>query len=156
MRDEDKPRFSFVHRSEGDERSKFDFQLGEALKAEELLAQIFQYAKFELKTETWQWERTGNIAIEFRRGERRTGVDATEADYWVHELRIGEGDTRTACYLVLPLPILRELCKIAVRRGGVSDKGGDAGVSHNYLLRLSMLFSDLASIGHDKVEDYWP
>jgi hypothetical protein len=48
---------------------KFDLQLNQALLNERRLADIFQnqkIEKIELKSETFQWERTGNIAIEYR------------------------------------------------------------------------------------------
>ena len=48
---------------------KFDIQLSEALIHERRLGAIFENGKIEkieLKTETWQWEKTGNICIEYR------------------------------------------------------------------------------------------
>src|SRR4029077_13721433 len=49
--------------------AKFDLQLNQALLNERRLGEIFEsqkIEKIELKSETWQWERTGNIAIEYR------------------------------------------------------------------------------------------
>src|SRR5580692_11142434 len=87
--------------------SKFDFQLSAALINERRLAEIFSAAKIEkieLKSETWLWERTGNICIEYRQNGRPSGIDATEADYWVHELR---RNGATLCYLMFPTERLK-------------------------------------------------
>src|SRR5690349_20846809 len=48
---------------------KFDLQLSAALVNERRLAEIFSAAKIEkieLKSESWLWERTKNICIEYR------------------------------------------------------------------------------------------
>ena len=52
----------------------FDLQLSDALVNERRLAEIFSAAKIEkieLKSETWLWERTGNICIEYARTDVR-------------------------------------------------------------------------------------
>jgi hypothetical protein len=70
--------------------SKFDLQLSDALVNERRLAEIFSAAKIEkieLKSESWLWERTKNICIEYRQNGKPSGIAVTEADYWVHELR---------------------------------------------------------------------
>lgn len=106
---------------------KFDIQLNQALIAERRLATIFAAAsieKIELKTETWQWERTGNICIEYRCDGRPSGISVTEADYWVHELR---RDDETLLYLMFPVPRLKELCRAAIKSGRARSKAGDDG-----------------------------
>jgi hypothetical protein len=117
--------------------SKFDFQLSAALINERRLAEIFSAAKIEkieLKSETWLWERTGNICIEYRQNGRPSGIDATEADYWVHELRRAE---RTLCYLMFPIERLRELARAAYADGHYRERGGDGGRFGNILIPLS-------------------
>jgi hypothetical protein len=64
--------------------AKFDLQLNQALLNERRLAEIFEsqkIEKIELKSETWQWERTGNIAIEYRCDEKPSGISITQADF---------------------------------------------------------------------------
>lgn len=112
---------------------KYDLQLSASKQHEIRLAGIFtsfnRVAKLELKTETKQWEDTGNIAIEFACRGKPSGIAATEADVWVHELR---RDGATLCYLMFTRDRLRELC----RNHGRRVKGGDGGLSDLYILRL--------------------
>jgi hypothetical protein len=106
---------------------KFDLQLSQALIHERRLAEIFAGAtieKIELKSETWQWEQTGNICIEYMCDGRPSGISTTEADYWVHELR---RDGETLCYLMFPIERLKELARDAIRRGRSRSGAGDDG-----------------------------
>jgi hypothetical protein len=107
--------------------SKFDLQLSQALIAERRLADIFtagSIERIELKTETWQWERTGNICIEYRCDGHPSGISVTKADYWVHELR---RDDATLLYLMFPVPRLKELCRTAIKNGRSRSNAGDDG-----------------------------
>lgn len=116
---------------------KFDLQLSEALVNERHLAEIFSAArieKIELKSETWQWEQTGNICIEYSQDGERSGIAATEADYWVHELR---RDGQTLCYLMFPTERLKELARKAYKAGRYRTGGGDGGRFCNVLIPLS-------------------
>lgn len=103
---------------------KFDLQLSAALIAERKLGEIFSAAKIEkieLKTESWLWEQSGNICIEYSCNNQPSGINATEADYWVHELR-RDGDTLV--YLMFPVERLRDLVALA-RLKGRTRRGGD-------------------------------
>jgi hypothetical protein len=116
---------------------KFDLQLTDALCNERRLAEIFSVAKIEkieLKSETWLWERTGNICIEYRQNGKPSGIDTTEADYWVHELK-RDGDT--LCYLMFPIERLRHLTQVAYDSGRYHEGGGDGGRFCNVLIPLS-------------------
>lgn len=116
---------------------KFDLQLSQALINERRLADIFsarKIEKIELKSETWQWERTGNICIEYRQDGRPSGIDATDADYWVHELK---RDGYTLCYLMFPIERLRALARAAYADGRYREGGGDGGRFCNILIPLS-------------------
>jgi hypothetical protein len=115
---------------------KFDLQLEQALIDERRLADIFTASsieKIELKSESWQWEQTGNICIEYRCGGRPSGISTTEADIWVHELK---RDGATLCYLMFPIERLKALCRDAIRRGDCRSGGGDHGRFDVVLLRL--------------------
>ena len=111
---------------------KFDMQLSQGHTAERRLADIFEHLriekipapKIELKTETWQWEQTGNICIEYKCNGRPSGISTTEADYWVHELR---RDGRTLVYLMFPIERLKELAREAIKQGHWRDCAGDDG-----------------------------
>src|ERR1035437_229291 len=93
--------------------NKFDLQLNAALIRERELGEIFagsKIEKIELKSETWQWERTGNICIEFSQNGQPSGIAVTDADMWVHELR---RDGKTLVYLMFPIARLKELAREA-------------------------------------------
>lgn len=118
-----------------DATKKFDLQLSQGLIAERKLAEIFTAKKIErieLKTESWLWERTGNICIEFSHNGQPSGISATDADYWVHELN-RDG---TLCYLMFPVERLRDLVTRA-RLLGRCRRGGDGDRSLMALIPLS-------------------
>lgn len=116
---------------------KYDLQLSQAHIDEMRLAQIFEEGlieRIELKSESWQWERTGNIAIEFRREGRPSGLSTTQASCWVHELkRNGE----TLVYLMFPVPRLKRLARAAIRSGRWRANGGDGKKFDVALIKLS-------------------
>jgi len=117
--------------------NKFDLQLSDALIAERRLAEIFSdmdIHKIELKTETWQWEQTGNICIEYRQRGKPSGIAVTEAGCWVHELR---RDGETLVYLMFPIARLKALARIAYADGRYHEGGGDGGQFCNVLIPLS-------------------
>ena len=117
--------------------NKSDLQLSDALINERRLAGIFEYGdihKIELKSETWQWEQTGNICIEYRQNGQPSGIAVTEAGYWVHELK---RDGVTLCYLMFPIDRLKELARKAYAEGRYHEGGGDGGRFCNVLIPLS-------------------
>jgi hypothetical protein len=86
----------------------YDIRLSRALIDERRLMDIFQHAnieKIELKSESFQWEQTGNIAIEYEDDGHPSGIASTEASVWVHELK---RDGETLVYLMFPIERLRE------------------------------------------------
>lgn len=103
--------------------NKFDIQLSASLLREKKLAGILGNGKIELKSENWQWERTGNICIEYQQNGKPSGIAVTEADIWCHELR---REDRTLVYLFFPVERLKELARQAIKAGR-SRIGGDGG-----------------------------
>ncbi len=104
--------------------AKFDIQLSRALVDERRLGEIFSTAKIEkieLKSESYLWEQTGNICIEFRCDGKPSGIATTEADYWVHELK---RDGQTLAYLMFPIERLKQLARDKHREGS-RRRGGD-------------------------------
>src|SRR6516164_495327 len=117
--------------------NKFDIQLSDALINERRLADIFEHVdihKIELKSETWQWEQTGNICIEYRQNGQPSGIAVTDAGYWVHELK---RDGQTLVYLMFPIGRLKELAREAYRLGRYREGGGDGARFCNILIPLS-------------------
>ena len=118
---------------------KFDIQLSQALIDERRLMDVFREArieKIELKSESWQWERTGNICIEYRCDGRPSGISTTEADMWVHELK---RDGATLCYLMFPTARLKEISRKAILAGRCRSNAGDGGRFDVALLKLTDL-----------------
>src|SRR5262245_35270992 len=119
------------------DNNKFDLQLSQSLIDQRRLADIFEHMdihKIELKSETWQWEQTGNICIEYQQNGRPSGIAVTEAGCWVHELK-REG--QTLCYLMFPTERLKELARKAYRDGHHHEGGGDGGRFCNIHIPLS-------------------
>jgi hypothetical protein len=98
--------------------ARFDLKLDQALISERGLAEVFEHMNIErvgLKTEMWQWRRTGNIAIGYQCDGQASGIAVTQADCRVHELRSDSGET--ICYLMLPVEQLKELARRAIHAG---------------------------------------
>ena len=72
------------------DRKKFDIDLAYGKVREDLIKEMLQDKKIEVKSERDVWKRTGNIAIEYQCYGKPSGINATEADYWFHNLCVGE------------------------------------------------------------------
>jgi hypothetical protein len=116
---------------------KFDLQLGKALDDEDRLAQLFQNAKIELKTERYQWKQYGNLAIEFMCDHQPSGISTTECDLWIHELR---WEDRLVGYYIFPIEWLKEKCRREHARGNYRHNSGDDGRFSVILLRITELW----------------
>lgn len=124
---------------------KFDIQLSQALVNERKLGAIFENAKIEyvnlsqdrykieLKTESWLWEKSGNLCIEYRHNGRRSGLAATQADFWVHELKRKD---QTLVYIMIPVPHLIKLCHKYYGEGRYRHNAGDDGKASVILIPI--------------------
>lgn len=119
-----------------DNRKKFDIDLQYGKVREKDVADMLQDKKIEVKSERDVWQKTGNIAIEYKSYGKPSGIDATTADYWFHNLCIGE---ETFVTLVFNTDNLRRIIKNLDKKKSVS--GGDNNASRMYLLNLQKLFS---------------
>ena len=97
------------------DRKKFDLDLQYGKVREKLVADMLQDKKIEVKSERGLWQKSGNIAIEYQSYGKPSGIEATESDYWFHNLR--NLDSKK------------------------SVSGGDNNASRMYLLNLQKLFS---------------
>jgi len=118
------------------DRKKFDLDLAYGKVREQQVADMLQEKKIEVKSERGMWMKTGNIAIEYESYGKPSGIEATEADYWFHNLCIG---TDTFATLVFDVPSLRRIIDNLDYKRSVS--GGDNNASRMYLLNLQKLFS---------------
>jgi hypothetical protein len=113
--------------------SKFDIQLQQSLIEQFDLGEMFESGKIELKGEDWQWEQTGNLAIEYECRGRPSGIATTEAEIWFHQLK---RSGRTLMYFAIPVERLKELCRQAYRQGRYRVRAGDDGESKIILLPI--------------------
>jgi hypothetical protein len=113
--------------------NKFDLQLSQARLREHALADILCHGRIELKSETWQWEQTGNICIEYLQNGKPSGIATTTADVWVHELR---REDSTLVYLMFPVERLKALARSAIEAGQWRNGAGDGGRFTVALIRL--------------------
>ena len=117
-------------------RKKFDLDLEYGKVREQAVASMLQDKKIEVKSERDVWQNTGNIAIEYESYGKPSGIAATEADYWFHNLCIGDDIFAT---LVFDTDSLRRIIDNLDYKRAVS--GGDHNASKMYLLNLQKLFS---------------
>ena len=118
------------------DRKKFDLDLSYGKVREQRVADMLTDKKIEVKSERDMWAKTGNIAIEYESYGRPSGINATEADYWFHNLCIGKDTFAT---LVFDVPSLKRIIENLDHKKSVS--GGDNNASRMYLLNLQKLFS---------------
>lgn len=118
------------------DRKKFDIDLEYGQVREKRVADMLQDKKIEVKSERDVWQKTGNIAIEYQSYGKPSGIDATESDYWFHNLCIGD---ETFCTLVFETESLKRIIDNLDYKRSVN--GGDNYASKMYLLNLQKLFS---------------
>ena len=118
------------------DRKKFDLDLSYGKVREQRVADMLTDKKIEVKSERDMWAKTGNIASEYESYGKPSGINATEADYWFHNLCIGKDTFAT---LVFDVPSLKRIIENLDYKKSVS--GGDNNASRMYLLNLQKLFS---------------
>ena len=117
-------------------RKKFDIDLEYGKVREKQVAEMLQDKKIEVKSERGMWQKTGNIAIEFESYGKPSGIRATEADYWFHNLCVGD---ETFCTLVFDVNSLKKIIDKLDTKKWIT--GGDNKASKMYLVSLQKLFS---------------
>ena len=118
------------------DRKKFAIDLSYGKVREKMVAEMLQDKKIEVKSERDVWMRTGNIAIEYECYGKPSGINATESDYWFHNLCVGGEVFAT---LVFDVNSLKRIIDNLDYKKTVS--GGDNNASRMYLLNLQKLFS---------------
>ena len=119
-----------------EDRKKFDIDLEYGKVREQFVADMLQDKKIEVKSERDKWQKTGNIAIEFESYGKPSGIDATESDYWFHNLCI---DGSIYATLVFKTETLKNI--IASLESKRVVYGGDHKASKMYLVNIQKLFS---------------
>ena len=118
------------------DRKKFDLDLQYGQVREQQVADMLQDKKIEVKSERDVWQKTGNIAIEYECYCKPSGINATESDYWFHNLCIGD---ETFATIVFDTTSLKRIINNLDKKRSVS--GGDNNAARMYLLNLQKLFS---------------
>ena len=118
------------------DRKKFDIDLQYGTIREEKIIDMFLNKKIEVKSERDTWMKTGNICIEYESYGKPSGIITTEADFWFHNLCIGD---EIFCTLVFDVPKLKKLVKKLDYLKSVS--GGDHNASRMYLVNIQKLFT---------------
>jgi hypothetical protein len=119
-----------------EDRKKFDIDLEYGKVREQMVADMLQDKKIEVKSERDVWQKTGNIAIEYECYGKPSGISATESDYWFHNLCIGD---ETFATIVFDTNSLKRIIANLDSKRSVS--GGDNNAARMYLLNLQKLFS---------------
>ena len=125
-----------------EDRKKFDIDLAYGKVREQMVADMLQQGKIEVKSERGNfqnpksWVNTGNIAIEYECYGKPSGINATESDYWFHNLCIGD---ETFATIVFDTSSLKRIIDNLDSKRSVS--GGDNKAARMYLLNLQKLFS---------------
>ena len=130
------------------DRKKFDIDLAYGEVREDKIADMLTGKKIEVKSERDLWQKTGNICIEYKSYGKPSGIDATESDYWFHNLCIGDDEY---CTLVFNTATLKKIVKRLDSFKTVS--GGDNRASQMYLLNLQKLFSSDVIKAFKELED---
>ena len=118
------------------DRKKFDIDLQYGTIREDKIAEMLTNKKIEVKSEKDLWQKSGNICIEYESWGKPSGIRATEADYWFHNLCVGENEF---CTLVFKTDVLRTIVDKLDTFKTVC--GGDNKASRMYLVNLQKLFS---------------
>ena len=119
-----------------EDRKKFDIDLTYGTIREEKIAEMLTDKKIEVKSEKDMWQKTGNICIEYESWGKPSGIKATEADYWFHNLCVGDNEF---CTLVFKTDVLKTIVDKLDTFKTVS--GGDHKASKMFLVNLQKLFS---------------
>lgn len=112
---------------------RFDLDLAYGQVFEQKVAEILGQSKIEVKTEKDKWKTTGNIVIEYESRNKPSGIVTTDADYWLHNLAMGDNIVLS---LLLKVSTLRQYIATHNPR---SVRGGDDMTSKLYLIKLTDL-----------------
>ena len=119
-----------------DKRFDIDLKYGQIF--EQKVADMLGNSKIEIKTERDKWHATKNIVIEYESRGKPSGIATTEAEYWFHNLAMGDDVVLT---LVFPVEGLRRYIS---KNNPRTVKGGDDFTSKLYLINLKELVTLIA------------
>ena len=134
------PEMKMTPLNEDFKKNKFDIDLEFGADYENKICDILEGgSKVEVKTERDMWRTTGNIAIEYKKGNSLSGISNTEADYWVHNLVYKD---EMILSFIFPVERLRKTVRKMVKDGSAKImSGGDYNKSKLVLLPIKDLIS---------------
>ena len=134
------PEMRMAPLNEDFKKNKFDIDLEFGANYENKICDILEGgSKVEVKTERDMWRTTGNIAIEYKRGNSLSGISNTEADYWIHNLVYKD---EMILSFIFPVERLRKTVRKMVKDGSAKMmSGGDYNKSKLVLLPIKDLIS---------------
>ena len=122
-----------------EDRKKFDLDLQYGQVREKIVADMLQDKKIEVKSERGMWLQTGNIAIEYESYGKPSGINATDSDYWFHNLCVGDQVFGT---LVFETKMLKKIINASIKANQIRTvSGGYHNASKMYLMNIQNLFS---------------
>ena len=131
-----------------EERKKFDIDVEYGEIREDKIKDMLTGKKIEVKSEKGMWMKTGNICIEYESWNKPSGIRATESDYWIHNLCVGD---KELCTLVFKTDVLRTIVDDLDSFKTVC--GGDHNASKMFLVNLQKLFSSDVIKAFKETED---
>ena len=122
--------------------TKYDFvtDLKYGTDSEKNIANILGLSakEFEVKTERNWWTRTGNIAIELEYKGKPSGLNITEATYWIQVL---QEDNEPFCFVIIPVKKLKIIVKKLIESGEKPRMVGDGNNSKCLIVKKEMLLN---------------
>ena len=114
---------------------KFDIDLKYGQIREDHISTMFKDKKIEVKTERDWWYKTGNIALEYECNNKPSGINATQSDYWIQILAMGDDNH---CMLVFEVSKLKEI--VNKYKEKYTRMVGDRNASKCVILPIKKLF----------------
>lgn len=108
---------------------RYDLLLGQITEKE--VGNIFSNDKIEVKDESSQCKRTGNVFIEFESRGKKSGIATTEADKWCFKVS-------KDCFLFVSVEQLKKIARECLKEKGFSV-GGDNNTSKGVLVPVIKL-----------------
>ena len=119
---------------------KFDIDLKYGQEREDRVVSLLmsKKEKCEVKTERDWWYKTGNIAIELEYKGKPSGLNITEATYWIHVL---QEENEPFCFVIIPVKKLKIIVKKLIESGEKPRMVGDGNNSKCLIVKKEILLN---------------
>lgn len=110
------------------------------MDSEKTIANILRLdgKEFEVKTERNWWKKTGNIAIELECNKKPSGINVTEAKYWVHAF---QDEDKLFSLVIIPVRTLKKIVKNLLKAGAPTRMVGDGWRSKCLIIKKEILLN---------------